>query len=206
MNTITSRQRAAGFAAALALLGGCASTRLDAQWTDPQFAGTSLGSARVLVACEAREPVVQRLCEDRIAAEVVARGASPVLAKELGGNPGADTYAPAARSIGARAALVVAITSQVPPASSGSGVSIGIGGFGGGGSSRGGVGVGMSMPVGGGGPAAAGHAANSRLIDAATGRLMWTARATTPASQNLDGQLRELATATLEAAEKSGFF
>ena len=38
---------------------------------------------RVLVASEAYEAVVKRLCQEQLAAEVVAHGATPVIAPDL---------------------------------------------------------------------------------------------------------------------------
>jgi hypothetical protein len=73
--------RFAGLAGAL-LMAGCASTQLDAQWVDPQLANSSLRGAKVLVACEAAEAVVKRICQDRLAAEVTAHGATPVMAAQ----------------------------------------------------------------------------------------------------------------------------
>ena len=46
-------------AAAAVLLASCASTRLDAQWSDQQLTPGSLRGARVMVACEAYDLVRQ---------------------------------------------------------------------------------------------------------------------------------------------------
>src|SRR5438445_12160824 len=83
MNASNPRLRAAlGALAAGLTVAGCASTPLDAQWSDPQLAGTSLRGAKVLVACEAAEAVVKRICQDRLADEVIAHGGNPVLAAQ----------------------------------------------------------------------------------------------------------------------------
>ena len=190
--------------AALVALGGCASTQLEAQWKDPASARILAGS-RVLVACDAYELVVRKLCEDKLSAEVRARGATPVL-------PPPDTQIatdraidgqllPAARTAGARSLLVVTLAvagTDVSP-----GFSIGIGGFGFGRS--GGGGVGLGLPVGGGRVTNA-YSANGRVTDVADGRLVWTAKATTPASSDIDAQLGELSKAVVEAAATSGLF
>lgn len=188
-------------AVSLATLSGCASTRLDAQWVDPQFTGTSLRGARVLVACEAAELVLKQMCEDRVISQMLVRGAMPLVAKELT-IPTADAYAQAARQAGATAALVVQVTAA--DARTSAPFSIGLGGFGIGDSGfRGGVGV--SVPIGG-GRTAIGYAANGRLTEASSGRLMWTGRASAPPSNNPAAQLDELATSVLGGVEKAGFF
>ena len=43
------------------LVGGCASTAVQAQWTDPSFAGQSLRGATVLVVCDAGDAALTRL-------------------------------------------------------------------------------------------------------------------------------------------------
>src|SRR5207248_11166547 len=47
-------------------LAGCASTQLEAQWVDPQLAHGTLRGARVLIACDAAETVVKRICQDQL--------------------------------------------------------------------------------------------------------------------------------------------
>lgn len=198
---------AAACAVGTALLTGCASTRLDAQWSDPQLAANTLRGARVMVACEAYDLVVKRICQDQLAAEVTARGATPVIAPDTTnpapGRPlGDEQYLVAARSASARAVW----THYVAPAaaSGGSGVSVGLGAFGiGGGSVRGGVGV--SVPVGG-GQSSFGYSVNSRVTDARSGRLLWTAKASAPPSNDLHMQLNELTKVVFGAADKAQLF
>ena len=190
--------------ASIVLSSGCASTKVHDQWADPQLAGTSLRGARVLVACEAYDIQVKRACQEQTASELSARGATPVMAAEAAAGTGespADQRLRAGRDAGARAILATQITladRQYSP-----GFSIGIGGFGGG--HRGGVGVGVSVPVGGGQPTT-GHAAGVTLTDLASGRVVWGAKATTPPSNDLNGQMGELAKAILGAAEQAGLF
>lgn len=205
MKRSTHRAAAAALAVAgLAGLAGCASTQLDAQWKDPASARILAGS-RVLVACDTFELVVRKLCEVKLSAELRARGASPVL-------PPPDTpiatdravdgqLLPAARAAGARSMLVVTIavaSTDVSP-----GFSIGLGGFGIGRSGGGGLGVGI--PVGG-GRVSQGYSANGRVTDVGDGRLVWTAKATSPASSDLDAQLGELAKTVVDAAAANGLF
>ncbi len=195
-------------AAAAALLGACASTpQLDAQWTDPQLGAQPgfLHGATVLVACDAYDLVVRRLCQDQIAGEVVARGATPVFAAPdtaLGTDRAVDgQLMPAARSAGAKALMVVTIAPALTDVSPG--FSIGIGGFGFGRSSA--VGVGVTAPIGG-GRVTTGYSANGRVTDVATGRLLWTARAVTAPSPDINAQLGELSKTLLGAADKTGLF
>ena len=66
--------------AVLLTLGACATSKVDAEWTDPALRGQamSLRGTNVLVACEAPDVAVRNICQDRLAAEVRARGATPV--------------------------------------------------------------------------------------------------------------------------------
>jgi len=192
--------------ASLALIAGCASTRVDAQWSDPQLAPNVLRGARVMIACEAYEMTLKRICQDQLAAEVVARGATPVIAPDTTnpapGRPLGDSqYLGPARDAGARAVLTSIITPAAMAASPG--LSIGIGGFSFGG--HGGAGVGVSAPIGG-GQMATGFAADSRLTDTASGRLLWSARATSPPSPDVQTQMTELAKAVFGAVDKAGLF
>jgi hypothetical protein len=194
------------FAAAALALSGCASgPQLDAQWTDPQMAPGYLRGARVLVACDAAEPVVRQICQDQFASEVVARGGSPVFAAP-GGAVTPDRaidgqLLPAARDAGAKAIMVMTVAVVVNEV--GPGFSIGIGGFGFG--SRGGGGVGVSAPIGG-GRVTSGYSVSGRLTDAASGRLLWTAKATASPAGDVNAQMGELSKTVLDAADRAGLF
>jgi hypothetical protein len=200
---------AALVAASLAtLIGACASTPpYEAQWTDPQLGAQSglLRGARVLVACDAYDLTIRQLCQDRLAGEVAARGATPVFVAP--GTPIATDRSidpqllPAAREAGARALLVVTIapaTADVSP-----GFSVGIGGFGFG--RHGGVGVGVAAPIGG-GRVTTGYSANGRVTDTGSGRIVWSARASAAPSSDLEAQLGELSRGVFAAADRSGLF
>ena len=187
-------------------IAGCASTRLDAQWSDPQLAPNSLRGARVLVVCEAYDLAVKRICQDQMAAEVVARGGTAVPGPDAGGAPvrplNNDQYLGAARDANAKAVLTHSVTTA--DVSSGSGVSIGLGAFGfGGGGVRGGAGV--SMPVGG-QQTNTGYAMNSRVTEVASGKLLWTAKASASPSSDVSAQLNELNKAVFAAADKAQLF
>ena len=187
-------------------LAGCASgPQLDASWSDSQLSAGYLRGARVLVACDAAELVVRQICQDQLASEVVARGASPVFV--------APTFAiatdraldgqllGAARDAGAKAVMVMTVAVAVNDVSQG--FSIGIGGFGFGRSGGGGVGV--SAPIGG-GKVTSGYSANGRVTDVGSGRLLWTAKATSAPSSDVAAQMGDLSKSVLGAADKVGMF
>ena len=190
------------------VMAACGSApQLNVQWIDPALGTQSrlMRSAKVLVACEAADVAIRQVCQDQLAAEVVARGATPVLAPAetpLTADRSIDgQLIPSARGAGASALLVVTLT----PASvdNSSGFSIGFGGLGFGRNSA--VGVGVSAPVGG-GRTDTGFAANGRVTDVASGRLVWTASAVAPPSADLNMQFSALSKAVLDAAEKAGLF
>ncbi|MES2887761.1 MAG: hypothetical protein V4739_07080 [Pseudomonadota bacterium] len=199
----------ATLAAAVAVLSqvGCATT-VDAQWSDPQLRPAALRGQRVLVACEADEAVVKRLCVDQLAAAVSARGATAVMApaelidRPSGPNPSDEPYLAAARTQRADALL----TSRITPNATapGRGFSVGLGGFGFG-SGGFGTGVGISAPIGG-GDASTQYAANTRVIDP-NGKLLWTAKASaSPRTTDLQSQVSELTRSVFDAIDKSGLF
>ncbi|MFO1219945.1 MAG: hypothetical protein U1E89_16380 [Burkholderiaceae bacterium] len=192
--------------AGAALLAGCASTQLDAQWVDPQLSPGLLRGARVMVACEAHEVVLKQICQDQLAAELSARGGTPVPLADTGSpGPGraplSDAALAAARAAGAKAVLVHAVT--VADVASGGGMSVSIGGMSIGGG--GGVGVGVSVPVG--TPRShSGYAIESRLTDAASGRVLLTAKASARPSADVNAQIAELTKAVFAAADQAKAF
>ena len=188
------------------LLAGCASTQIDAQWTNPDYGGRSLRGAPVLVTCEAQEPTLQRICEDQVASQIAAMGGAPTRASQLAAsNPppaaGTDPYLAAARSSGARAIVRTTLTTGAVVAGSGPTIGIGIGG---GGGSVGGFG-GLSFPVGGTRVSSA-YATETALIDPASGAIMWSARASSSAQQDTTSQIAELARTAAGAMKQAGFF
>lgn len=209
-NSIRTFARASAAAASVVLMAvsmvGCASTNVDAQWRSVELPPAYLRGATVLVSCETGEVVVKRICEDQIAADLSRRGAKPVIpapgsvAAPEPGVPDSE-YLPVARENGAKAIFSVTIGLASQRVSQG--FSIGVGGFGFGGGGGGGVGV--SAPIGG-GDVSNGYAANGRVTDATSGRLMWTARASAPPSGDVNGQIADLSKALLDAAGKAGLF
>lgn len=190
--------------AALLTLGACASgPQLDAQWRDPNLAAGFLRGARVLVACDAAEVVIRQVCQDQLASEVAARGGAPVFVPPetpIATDRSIDAQLlPTARSAGASAMLVMTVAVAVNDVSPG--FSVGIGGFGFG--RRSGVGLGVEAPIGG-GRVTSGYSANGRVTDVGSGRLVWTAKATSPPSRDVPAQMAELSKAVLNAAQKDG--
>jgi hypothetical protein len=189
-------------------LAGCATTQIDAQWSNPEYAGRSLRGAPVLVVCEAQEPTLQRICEDQVAGQIAARGGVPTRGSQATAAApvaGTDPYLAVARKIGARAIVRTTLdTSAIVAAPSGPTIGIGVGG---GGGYRGGVGGfgGISFPVGGTRVSSA-YTTETALIDPASGALMWSARASSSASQDATGQIAELAKSAADALSQSGFF
>ncbi len=202
----TSLQRAIVAATALLALAGCASTVVDTQWRSVELPASYLRGAKVMISCETRDEILRRICEEQVSADLSARGATPVFAAPgtvAAVQPGvADAqYLHAARDNGAKAVLSMTVGASSTAVSPGMMVSIG--GFGFGRHSAGGVGV--SAPIGG-GQISNGYSANGRVTDVASGRLMWSARASTPPSSDVNAQLADLSKSVLDAAGKAGLF
>ena len=197
-----------------AVLAGCASTtRLDAQWVDGQAPSPAMRGQRVLIACEAYDITIQQICLDRLAAEVSARGATAISAPEITDVPRGqpvpvERYVALARANNVSTIVSSTVSVADRQVNQGGGISVGLGGFGiGGGSGNvsGGVGVGVSVPVGG-GQVTVGYASDTRITSAGTGRMLWSGKATSPASRDVGEQMASLARTLLEAADKAGMF
>ena len=195
---------------ALALVA-CAATRIDADWADPQFVGKKLTGSKVYVSCQALASAVQMVCVDQLSARLKALGAVPLSMPPVASNgsmPELPTVGRAlaeARGAGAAALLSVSVSPDATAVSSAPSFSIGLGGFSGG-SRGGGVGFGVGVPVGGIGSVSTGYAASASLTDLRSGKLMWTARASAPPSDNVDEQLGLLADALLGSAHNAGLW
>jgi hypothetical protein len=190
---------------AAVLLSACATTRMDAQWTNPDYQGRNVRGGPVLVACEAQDLTLQRICEDQLAAAVSASGAKATLNSQLspaGTAPpsGNDPYVAAAKRVGARAIVRMTLNSGQAVAVD-SGPSVGIGAGGGGG--RFGGGLGISFPIGGSRVNQA-YGAETALIDPSNGVTMWSGRASSSTAQNAPGQIAELAQTTVGALQGTG--
>ena len=191
-------------------LSACATTRMDAQWTNPDYQGRNVRGASVLVACEAPDLTVQRICEDQLAAAVSSRGAKATLNSQLSpaGAPAAvgnDPYVAAAKRVGARAIVRMTLSpGQAVAVDSGPTIGIGVGGGSGGYRGGGfGGGVGIGFPIGGSRVSQA-FGAETALIDPANGATMWSGRASSSTSQSVTEQVSELAQTTMNALQGTG--
>lgn len=194
-------------AALVASLSGCAGPQLDAQWRNVELPVNYLRGATVLVSCEASDTVVKQVCEDRVVADLQARGVLPILPAPgivAARRPDGATdvkYLSAARDRGAKAIFGVTMGPGTRSVSPGVSLGLGLGGFG----RNIGGGVGVSAPIGG-GQVTQGYAAHGRVTDVASGRLMWTARANAPPSSDVNAQLAELSKSVVDAAAGAGLF
>lgn len=186
---------------------GCASAPLDAEWKSPQ-AATQARPARLLVACDAAETVIARLCADEVQRAFAQRGLDVVVAASdtsSGPTPARDTaLAAEARRVGAGAVWVATLRPDALDGEPRGGVSIGIGGFSFGG--RGGVGVGVSAPLDLGGRPAPRYAGDARLVDTADGTLRWTARAGARSSGEAQAQIASIVERLVEGGVKAGVY
>ncbi|MGH6623486.1 MAG: hypothetical protein ACREBN_05915 [Burkholderiaceae bacterium] len=193
-------------AALLLVLAGCASTQMNAEWSNPQFKGRSLKGQNVLVVCAAQDFTSQQLCEDQMAARMTAGGARVVRLPANDPSAGANNEAlqAAAKRAGATAVSRTNLSVAAAVANPGPSFSIGIGGFGGGGGGGGyGAGGGVSAPIGGATTSLA-YSAETTIIDASSGATIWSGRATTPTSNDLSAQLSDLSRVTTESMQKAG--
>ena len=158
----------------------------------------------MLVVCESEEQVVKQMCQDRVAAELRSLGANTAVMPHSD-DAASVRLAEEARAVKARAIFNTKLSPDWPRYGGGSGVSVGVGM--GGGFGRGAFGgVGVSAPIGGAARVSQGYVANASLSDAATGRLMWTGRASTYRSTDIDWQVDSLTKAVVSGAQQAGFF
>lgn len=200
--------RSSALLMAATLLAACATPQMEAQWRDPQYAARSMQGRAVLVVCRGFDVTLERICEDRLAADAQAIGVRVVrseLPRDAVAFPAPnDALLRAARAVRADAILAMALErSYAAGTSSGSSVGIGVGG--GSGGWGGGVGgtVGITLPVGGTGPALASGAS---LTDVVTGKLVWSGRARGSGAVGEPAQVGELTRITTEALRGSGLF
>jgi hypothetical protein len=197
------------------LLAGCAQTQLGAQYVDPQFPRQALRGASILVVCDAPEPAIRLICESQVSGQLTQLGAKPLTDSTLvsptpGREPPAGQYLPAAQAAGARAVFSTTLTPDYSRPNPMSSFSIGIGGWGGsggyyGGGSGVGGGVGVTMPVGT-LQGSTGLAAIGSVIDVASGRVIWSAKATAAPAADAATQIAEAAKALADALRQTGLF
>lgn len=179
---------------------------LDAQWKDPATPAESLRGSTVLVVCEAEELVVRQMCQDKVAAELRTYGANTAL---LPNNVDASPVrlTDEARAVKARVIFNTKVSPDYQRYGSSSGVTVGFGVGSGGYYGRGGGfgGVGISAPIGG-SRMTYGYVANASLSDVGSGRLLWTGKASTRDSTDLNWQLDSLTKAVVGGVQQAGYF
>jgi hypothetical protein len=192
------------------LLAACATTQMEAQWRDPQLAAKAMQGKTVLVVCRGLDVTLERICEDRLANDAQAIGvkvARAEVARDSSAEPASPTelLLKAARAVRADAVLATSLErANAYVATSGGSIGIGVGGSSGGYGSRSGGGIGISLPIG--GTAGPSIAASTSLTDAASGRLLWSARARSPGTPSEAEQVGELSRVTTEALKAAGLF
>jgi len=183
-------------------LVGCATGRIDAQWSDPQASGQPLGGSTVLVVCQAAEQTVIRICQDQLAAQLRLMGVTTVMAESLTASADKSTEKAiaVARELGAKAVLYSALSPVTTLSNSGPfmGFGFGSGGY------RSGAGFGMSFPIGSSAQTSStSYSSDTTLTSVASGRLIWSGKAST-ISQEVPDQIASLAKISVESARKAG--
>lgn len=183
------------------LAASCSSTRVEGTWTHPSFGGRGL-TGPVLVVGLMRDETVRRLYEDRMAAELEARGVGAMksydaLTGRLDGKP--DDVVAAARGKGARYLLSTAVVGRDtetvvyndPPM---------IVGYGGWYSRHWGIAVA--------GPTTIREydvfAAETSLVDVGTDRIEWTVRTRSTAGSDIGDDVHDFVDAILGEMSKAG--
>jgi hypothetical protein len=194
-----------------AVIAGCATTEMTAQWKDPAYSSTLTGS-RVLVLCQARDDTLRRVCEDQWATRLAAQGVAGIRSYSLPGFPPGGAANPEEMAMAGRenGATVVASTqlilSDFAVVNPGPQVGFGLGGGSGGGYRGGGFGVGgigLSFPVGG-ATTTRSLGSSTSLVDLASGAVIWSGSATTSASGDVASQVGALTQVTIDALHKAG--
>jgi len=194
-----------------ALVAGCATTQMNAEWRDPALGAGSLKGQRVLVVCRAPDEAVRRMCEDQWTSQLGAQGVAAGQSYSIPGFPWpsgdtSDELRAAAQASGVAALVAVSLAPADPAVvNAGPQVGIGIGGGSGGGYRGGGFGyggIGITLPVG--GTTTQGLGASTSLVDVGSGKLVWSGSASTPGSGDVIGQVGALAQVTSAAMRKAG--
>jgi hypothetical protein len=99
----------------LLMMSGCATTSVDSQWSNPDFAGRKL-TGKVLIIGVSREDTIRRLYEDEMAAQLAAHAVTTTRSHEIvTGSLTLDSTAAliaAAKSVGATAILSSAVVDR----------------------------------------------------------------------------------------------
>ncbi len=96
----------------LAGLGGCASTHVEATWSNPQYAGHA-PAGRILVVGLTRDETVRRLFEDSMAAALRSRGVDALRSYDTVSAPLPDGGGPALMEAAKRAGAVRVLSSAL---------------------------------------------------------------------------------------------
>jgi hypothetical protein len=197
------RFAACNFLGAMLLLAGCAATRIDMQWTNPESAVRKI-SGKLLVVGLTQDDTMRRVYEDEMAARLATRGVNAVRSYEVVqgafGSDGNKAIVEAARRAGATTVLTSAVVGHEHIRA-----------------------VTIDEPV----PRWHGayegwysyywpylyrraevrvierYMASTSLIDVASGRIDWTARTHTDATSDVDHDIKEFAGVIFEALGKS---
>ena len=192
-------------AAVAALLGiaACTTPQIDGQWSDPAFAGRTLRETTVLVYCRAPDSTLARLCEDRLISNLGEGGVRALRPDPLP-DPGAPpaVLIDGARIAGATSVLTATMAiAAVTQIGAGPTIGFGFGNY----SGNVGIGGGFAIPLGGVRTLPV-LASNTVLVDVASGREVWSARATSPSADELPVQIAWLARASTEAMRRGELF
>jgi hypothetical protein len=193
--------------AGVVLLAACATPQIEAQWRDPQFGAGSMQGRAVLVVCHGLDLTLERICEDRLAADLQSVGIRVVRAdppREPGAAPpGGEALLATAKVARAQAVLAMRLDRAYDGVPPGGAVGVGVGGGSvGRGSGVGGT-IGITLPLGGLGPALV---SGATLTDVASGRLAWSGRARGAGGAGEAAQVGELTRVTAEALKGAGLF
>jgi uncharacterized membrane protein YgcG len=195
-----------------AMLAGCATTQMNAEWRDPTSTAGSLKGRRVLVVCRAPDEAMRRVCEDQWASQLGAQGVATAQSYSIPGFPWpsgdtSDEMKAAVRASGVAALASMSLyPSDVAVVNPGPQIGVGMGGGSGGGYRGGGFsfgGIGITLPIGG-ATTTQSLGASSSVVDVASSRLVWSGSASTPASGDVRAQLGALTQVTIEAMRKAG--
>jgi hypothetical protein len=198
--------------ACAALLAGCATTQMNSEWRDPAVGAGALKGTRVLVICRGPDEALRRVCEDQWTSQLGGRGAAVTPSYSIVGFPwssadGSEELRAAVRASGASAVATMSLQQgDVAVVNPGAQVGIGIGGGSGGGYRSGGFsygGIGITLPIGG-ASMTQGLNASSSVANVASGKLVWSGSASTPASADIPAQVSALTSITIEAIRKAG--
>ena len=203
-----SRRRLTAALLGALLLAACATPQMEAQWRDPQAGARSMQGKSVLVVCRGFDLTLERLCEDRLAADTQAIGVRVVraeLPRDATADPAAgDPLLKAARAVRADAVLAMWLErSGAGVSPSGGAVGVGVGGSRGGWGGGTGGAIGITLPLGGYGPVLA---SGTSLTEVTTGKLVWSGRARGSGAVSESAQVDELSRVTTEALKGAGLF